>query len=499
MANPVKRAWHWVSEQTTATISAGWVSFTGIRSTFRPFGASFSFWPRHPRAEGTIVNYEATRKLYRNADDNGLGGGFAKPIVDLQVAFMGTPTCSTGDDALDSFLNECIRIYWTDEIQQMMRDGIRDSRTILRLQRPDVNDPLMTLDEAEHCAIEVICPELVTIERDMANKRIIRRAVIAHRLNVVVAEGDPTIGLDPVTEQHDVLEIIDQTSYRFFNQNQNEWMPELESGNSWGFVPLLEVHNEWESYLQGGQSDLEPVIPFIEAFHEVLAQGLQAHRYHSTPKVKFKIKDFLPFAQNNYPELIDQETGQMKTRAEVPYDGREILFLQPDEDADFLEATSVLGDTKTLAEFILDCICVSSQTPEWAFMRVDSGSANSDRNAQTVPFIKKIERKRRVYQKPVQDMLKMVMVATDRIPVRPKISWEIVRPDDQVVVMQAFQQLVMGLEVARARGEISDETYQRMLQPFLPVMKSPALEKSQPDVPAPTLQPQITSQSGKNG
>jgi hypothetical protein len=497
MQNPISSAWHWASEQIT--IAAGWVSFTGIRSTFRPFGASFNFWPRHPREEGTIVNYEYCRNLYRNALENGLGGGFAKPIVDLQTAFMGTPTASTGDDALDAFLNDCIRVYWTDEIQQMMRDATRDSRTILRLQRPDVNDPLMTLDEAEHCAVEVICPELVTIERNVANKRVITRAIIAHRMNFVVQEGDPSTGIDPVTQEHDVLEIITPESYRFFDQNTSEWLDYLGASNPWGFVPLLEVHNEWESYLQGGQSDLEPVIPFINAFDDVVRQGLQAHRYHSTPKVKFKIKDFLPFAQNNYPELIDPETGQMKTRAEIPYEGREIMFLQPDEDADFLEATSVLGDTKVLAEFVLDCICIASQTPEWAFMRVDSGSANSDRNAQTVPFVKKIERKRRAYQKPVQEILKMVMVATDRIPVRPRISWEIVRPDDQVVVMQAFQQLVMGLEVARARGEISDETYQRMLQQFLPVMKSPAQEKTLPDAPAPTQQPQLTAQSGQNG
>jgi hypothetical protein len=66
---------------------------------------------------------------------------------------------------------------------------------------------------------------------------------------------------------------------------------------------------------------------------------------------------------------------------------------------EFLEAQSVLGDTKTLLEFLIDCICIASQTPEWAFMRVDSGSANSDRNAQTVPFVKKIERKRRNFAK----------------------------------------------------------------------------------------------------
>lgn len=494
----IKSAAHWVSEQIA--IPMGWVNFTGIRSTFRPFGASFSFWTRHPRAEGTMVNYEAMRTMYRNAGENALGAGFVKPIIDLQTAFVGTPIASTGNDVTDKFLNECIRTYWTDEIQQMLRDSMRDSKTIVRLQRPDVKDMLMTLDEAEHCALEIIVPDLVTIERNVANRRVIEKALISHRMTMVISEGDPTTGLDPVVEEHEVLEIITPQDYTFFDKHRDEWIDELAAANPWGFVPVLEVTNEWEAYLQGGQSDIEPVIPFIDAFHEVLVQGLQAHKYHSTPKVKFKIKDFLPFAQNNYPELIDPDTGQLKTKAEVSYEGREILFLQPDEDAGFLEATSVLGDTKVLAEFILDCICIASQTPEWAFMRVDSGSANSDRNAQTVPFVKKIERKRKVYQKPVQELLKMVLVATGSIPVKAKITWEIVRADDQVVVMQAFQQLVMGLEVARARGEISDATYQRMIAQFLPVMGSPAQEKSPPDaLPAPTNQPSIVPQSGKNG
>jgi hypothetical protein len=70
------------------------------------------------------------------------------------------------------------------------------------------------------------------------------------------------------------------------------------------------------------------------------------------------------------------------------------------------------------------------------------------------------------------------------IPTRPTISWDPIRVDDQMVQMQAFQQLVMGLEVARGRGEISDETYQNMLRQFLPVMATNQKELSPPDAPA---------------
>jgi hypothetical protein len=457
-----------------------WTAMSPIRG-WNPNPLGLRFWPTsHPAAEGTQVNYDFARSLYRNDSSNNLGGAFAKPIVDLQVQFIGIPTASTDNDSTNVFLNDCLHIYWVDEIQQMVRDALRDSKVIVRIHKPDVLDPLMTLDEADHCNLECLPPERVDLEYDGNNKNIIARAVIRHRMWFVIDPGSPEKGLDPTVEEHDVIEIIDRERFRFFDQNTNKWIDSFGSDNKWGFVPLLEVYNEWDASLQSGQSDLETVIPFLNAFDAVLNQGLQAHTYHSTPKLMLKLADVMPFVRNNFPEILD-ENGRVMDNATISWKGREIFFFQTDEDASFIEAKSVLGDTQTLAEFLIDCICIASQTPEWAFMRVDSGSANSDRNAQTVPFVKKVDRKRRIYTKPIQQLMKMALVINDLIPIRAELSWDPVRVDDQVVEMQAFQQLVMGLEVARSRGEISDETYQRMIQQYLPVMRSPSQEKSQPD------------------
>lgn len=468
MRNPLRL----ISEQVIQTWP--WVSISGIRSSFRTFGTKF--WPTHPSAEGTVVNYDFCRSLYRNSGDNMLGAGFAKPIVDLQVGFIGIPTASTDNEAVDNILNECLKDFWTKQIQEMFRDSLRDSKIVARLSKPDIFDPLMTIAEAEHCTIELLPPERVEIERNFRNRRVIDRAVIHHRFQIVMDSGDPTTGMEPRVEEHDVLEIIDRDRYRFFDQNTNEWMDELETANTWDFVPLLEVFNEWDSALQSGQSEFESVVPFINAFHDVLTQGLQAHGYHSTPKLKLKLSDVIPFIRNNFPSAIDPATGGVIENAEVSWTGREVLFFNTTEDGEFLEARSILGDTKTLLEFLLDCICIASETPEWAFMRVDSGSANSDRNAQTVPFVKKIDRKRINYAEPIQELLKMIQVVIGQVPVRPTISWEVVRSDDNLILMQAFQQLVMGLEVAAQRGEISDTTYRETIRRFLPVMKSPQQE-----------------------
>src|SRR5262245_39808430 len=273
-----------VSEMQQWISAFGWASIRGVRSQFRIWGTKF--WvDKHPTTEGTTANYPYLRSLYNNSGENGYGGGFAKPIIDLEVAFMGIPVASTDDDSLNDFLNDCLHKYWTSEVQQMFRDAMRDSKTIVRLRRPDVLDPLMTLDEADHGVIEVIVPERVEIIRNPSNKRIIDQCNIAHRMLFVTEDADPKNGQEAQTEEHEVLEVITRAEYRFYDQTEKKELTNLAAENRWNFVPILEVDNEWDSAYQGGRSDLETVIPFIDAFHDVVAQTLQAHRYHSTPKV----------------------------------------------------------------------------------------------------------------------------------------------------------------------------------------------------------------------
>jgi hypothetical protein len=470
MRNPFKV----ISEQVVQVWNTGW-PFTGLRSTYRAINKRFWVSAR-PKYEGSIVNYEKCRALYRNFGDQSLGGGFCKPLVDIQVQFIGIPRVSTDDDERDDYLNECLRTYWIDEIQQLLRDSLRDSKTIVRIGQPDLDDPLMTLEEKQHCVLEVLPPERVEIEYNPANKRLMERAIVQHHMVIIQDVGDPKQQRDPIEREIDVVEIVTRDRFRFFNKTDNVDMPELSSDNRWGFVPFLEIFNEWDTTMQGGQSEFEPVLPFVEALNDVVAQGLQAHKYHSIPKVKFNIKSMENFIKNNWPEAYDAE-GKLQPHTKISWRGKEILFFAEGEDAEFLEARSVLGDTKTLAEFIIDLICVVSETPEWAFMRVDVGQSNSDQNAQTLPFLRKIERKRNMYGKFIQELLKMALVIVGDPPVRAKLAWEVIRAEDQVTLMQAMQQLIMGLEVAAQRNIISDETYREMLRTFLPVMKNPTQEE----------------------
>jgi hypothetical protein len=483
-----------ISEMTDGIITVFGSAWGGLRSRFRSVGNLF--WGKQPAYDNTILNYDLARQFYRNdGTDTALGAAFCKPIVDLQVEFIGIPRANTEDNDLDDNLNECFDVHWTDEIQQMLRNAIRDSKTVVRIYQDSIDDPLMTMEEREHCRLELFEPERVTIQRPLKNKNVIERAVIYHRWHMVDEEGKPKDGILAKTSEHEVLEIITPETVEFFDKTDNKPLPELNYINRFGFVPMVEVWNEYDSSLSGGQSDLESVIPLIRALHDVMAQGLQAHKYHSIPKVIFKIKEIEPFIKNNFPSALD-DSGNLVPGSSISWRGKEVMFMANDEDASFLEARSVLGDTRSLIEILFDFICIASQTPEWAFMKVDSGSANSDRNAQTVPFVKKVARKRKMFTRPIQDLLKMYMSINDFELVRPKLSWEAVRADDQMIEMQALQQLIMGLEVAKQSGVLSDRTYQEMIRMFIPMMRNPDEEKKDAED---NVQPALEIPGTENG
>jgi hypothetical protein len=472
--NPVRRAWRRVTEQIVT--AWGPFSFSGLRSLFRVFGSNF--FGDGPRYENTIVSYDVARQLYRNdGSDSNLGGQFARPIVDLQVDFIGLPTATVEDESLDDFLNACLQEYWAEKLTEMKRNTIRDSKCIVRLIRDDLSDPLATVQDNLYCRLVILNPENVMLEYQPGNETHLVKAVIHHRVILIEEEGDPTSGVLPKEREHDIYETITEDEYVYYDKTDNVVLDEFSGPNTWGFVPLVEVMNEFDSSLNGGQSDLEAVYPFIRAFHDVLTQALTAHKYHSIPKAIFSINEVQSFIKNNYPEVLNED-GSIKPQSTINWQGREMFFLKPEEDGKFLEARSVLGDSKTMLEFLIDCICVASETPRWAFMVVDAGSANQADNAQVLPWTKKILRKRNYFNPPIQRLLKMVLKANNFTVSCPKLSWEITRIEDQAAFNQAFQMLVMGLEVAAQRKLISDETYRETIRAFLPKMKNPTEEKS---------------------
>lgn len=441
-------------------------SWGGLRSIFRVVNTAF--YPTAPAYDNTALNYDLLRQLYRNDGDLlNLGSGFCRPIVDRSVEFIGIPSISSDNEALDEAVNNVITKYWKPQIQEMLRNAIRDSKTFVRIHQDTLSDPLVTMEEKEAGALSLVDPERVTIIYDpQFPSRVLQATIITKVAFKDPTDGDPdpTTGHRAQIDEHEIWEMITPEIYKYYDKTERKFLTEWERENTAGFVPIVEVFNEYDSTLSGGQSDLESVYPFVKAFHEVLRQALQAHKYHSTPKLKFQVENILNFMKNNFPDTVD-ETGAIVPNSTIKWQGKEVLFLGAEDDIGFIEAKSVLGDSKELLTFLIDCIAIASETPEEFFMRSEQGVSSSG-DKKILAFEKKIERKRNNFQPFIQRLIKMHLVLGGESPETVEIIWDENSAENVVNLAQALQQTVMSLEVLLERKIISDNTAREALSVF---------------------------------
>lgn len=433
-----------------------------------------TLWPSVPAYGGTVLSYESARAYYRNDQaKSSLGAGFARRIINSVADFMELPRPDSGDEVVDEFLNKCMTTFWNGKLYEAFRDVARDGDTVLRLRRHDMNNPLVSAEEWESCYLEVIPPESCAIYyKEGGDALEIDVAYVRHTF--IEREDNPQdlgrVLRAPTVREHNIIEEITAQQYRYWDETAGKWRDDLQAENSWGFVPLLEMHNEFDSTLGGGHSDLEPVLPFIQAFHDVMAQALTAHKAHAIPKAKFKVNDVMQFIASNWPDAFQHDAnGQpmLETfNGEISWKGTEILFFGPEEDGGYMEVKSALGDSKTLLDFLLTCISIASETPKTILMNASAQDAD-----EMVPFSKKINRKRAMIAEYVQVLCKMVLAVNHMEPVRVPLVWGEITPDLALKKAQTLQQEVMSTEVMATRQVISDATVRRHLAPFITGMK----------------------------
>ncbi len=469
MRNPLR----WIGEQLYDVSRSGW--YSASMSALRTFWSGAIF--HKPVVYGTTVNYELARSLYRNDNpEYNMGAFVVKPMIDAVVEHMGLPLVSSDSPSTDAYLTECITDYWAPQLQQIFRDAMRDSKVIVRFRQPLLTNPLFTSEDRQHGKLELILPEEVDLMYDPTDPDLLLRAAITHWYDVDErTEEEIVSGTMPRKVTHEIIEIITPDIYRFYDKTAGSYLETWQLANVWGFVPIWEVWNEYETELGGGRSDIEGVLPFIEAFHEVMLQVLAAHEYHSTPKAVFNIKDIGTFIRNNFPEAWDVETNAIKPGAKVTWSGRQIFFMQVDEKSGFIEARSVLGDSKTLLEFLIDCISIASETPRWVLMKERQGVMPTT-DAQVEPFERKVDRKRTMFAEPVKMIFKMALVATGKNPITVRVSWPTIRTDELVTKGQAIQQIILALDVAAQHQWIADPTVVKIIGSLFAEVGSPEEE-----------------------
>lgn len=442
----------------------------GLRRNIDALKGSFFQSPSLSVLRDTTIDYETARSLYYNTNLRLSNGAFfAKSIIDGTADVIGIPIVSTGDQSSDDILSHLINDRWKAQLWDIYRIALRDTCCWVRIRKP-FNLPTSADDENNDVVLEVINAESVTPYYDPVTKELIRAEIVSD----VFVEEQPfspslitSAGARVYGREHQIVEIITPQQYLYYDKTLQAVLDEYTIDNKWGFVPLVQVFNDFDSTLNGGSSDLESVYPFLQAFHDLLVQSRTSHTYHADPKVKFKLEDVNAFLRNNFPESFNAE-GDFS--GVLSWKGKDIYLMESTEDVGFIEANLNMNDSVALMEFIIDCICIAGEITVTMLFR--SKAQVGGQTDEMFRFKKKIERKRNNFAEYIQEITKLALIVlTGRAITTPKVSWLPVQDSDALTEGQAMNQVVTAAEVAQRAGAISIDTYRSKIRPFFPQMQ----------------------------
>lgn len=416
------------------------------------------------------VDYRRARDLYYNRNDNyKLGAGFAKPIVNTLSGFMGTPTFTCEDEAaqedFNAFMSGLISI-----MQRVHQKNLVDGEVFLRLVNLNSDTTLY--------------PE---------NKTRTRLAC-----TIIPPEQIPTGGLeyDPVTHEYTAVTILTKNKWIDQNGNKQEYTfrqritptevvvtvegnaPEgvvsSKEANIWGFIPIVHFRNEPDETELHGYSEMEPIEPFLKAYHDVMIHAISGSKLHSTPKVAFKVSDVDKFMKNNFPEAYkDIKDGK---QASIDLQGKELFLLKNDEGVGFIECTSAIGDTATLLQFIFYCIIDTSEVPEFAF-GVHISSSQASTKEQSPILIRRISRKREQVEDSWKLFARMALAMLSKITGKTRqsyateVTWDAVMDRDEQATAQTLYSVTQALSLALSSNAISLQSAVDFLGRYIDTME----------------------------
>lgn len=400
--------------------------------------------------DSTTVDYKLARELYDNTrDDYKLGGGFAAPIINVKAGFMGVPSFSSVDEEAQETLNSFIeanrsKIYGT--LVNSMRDG--DAYVWI------TNAPMES----------GLYPEY--------NNRIMYNIIPPERVETLL---DPVTGEVVVYKITTPMQWVDEdgekkcTITHFLRSGQVETQiegdqpPNVQQGTvdtGLDYIPMVHFKNKGYN-MQYGQSELEPIEPFLKAYHDVMLHAMQGSKMHSTPKLTFRLSDVESFLQVNMPDAYEQiKQGQSPS---ISLDGREIIFLQDDDESEFLEVTSAIGDATTLLKFIFYNIVDASETPEFVF-GVHTPSSQASVTEQMPVLIRAIEAKRDHFSDSFDRLARIVLDLTANTEnmlfgtYETELVWDNIDPRTDNQVAEELNTTITALSTAVSSGLMSDKS-----------------------------------------
>jgi hypothetical protein len=413
--------------------------------------------------DSSRVNYWLTRELYRNTNDGyKLGAGFAKPVINATAGFMGVPNFrhSGEDDAMDAALDDWLEKH-VGRMLRVNRNTLRDGDVWARLvYLPDRFSP----NGSKSLRVELVPPEWVDRRIDVLSG-LLTEVTIAH----------PQVWTDDAGRQHSftLTETVtaktitlepDNTAPREIAEQLRQTVP-----NPLGFVPFVHFKNESEENELYGFSDLEPVEPFLKAYHDNMMNALGASKLHGRPKVKIRVADVKKWKANNL-------TATELAAGAVNLAGRDLIFLEgKDDDVEILAPNAGIEGIMSVAKYLFRCIVDVSETPEFAFGTAVASSKASV-SEQMIPFAAKIRRKRgqdEEYWGEFGAMLTAGISTVENMSVETynvDQDWDEINARTDKDVADTINTVVQGLTGAVDGNLMSIESASDFLREFVPTM-----------------------------
>ncbi|MYL45045.1 phage portal protein [Virgibacillus halodenitrificans] len=418
------------------------------------------------KLDSSRVDYDMARKLYNNTDDNyKLGAGFAKPIVNATVGFMGVPSPKIDDEEAQEKLTSFFEDNMS-KLQRTIRNAGRDGDVFVWVTREDVENNKLYPEKGKRLVYNIIPPEQV--------KKINRDPVTNKPREYILVSTHSWEDENGNAKRTEITQIIG-ADYRKI-KCKGDAPPGIEEGefpNQWGFIPIVHFKNESDEHEEFGKSDLESIEPFMKAYHDVMMHAIQGSKLHSTPRLKLKLKDVASFLKNNFG--VDDPAKFAKEGGTINLDSNEILFLTSDEEAEFIEVNSATGDAAVLLKFLFYCIVDTSETPEFIF-GVHTPSSHASVKEQMPILVRRIERKREAFDEPFKLLCRIVLAMTsDSENIQfssysTELEWDDIDPRDGKEVAEEIKIVAEALGLAKDKRIISDEAAVQFLKKYISTM-----------------------------
>lgn len=439
----------------------GWLYRKVQGEMMRITGTSYSTY----QLDSSKVDYELARKLYQNKDDKRkLGAAFVKPIINSTVGFMGVPHFTIEDETAQEVLNDFV-LENTSRMTRTHSNSLKLGDCFVWITREKRHNPLYP-EKKERLIYNIIPPEEV--------KDIILDPITKEPIAYILESKQEWSDLSEVKRSCTIKQRI--TAIERVVEITGDKPEGIEVGtfpNTWGFIPIIHFKNEPDETMKYGQSDIEPIEPYIKAYHDVMLHALKGSKMHSTPKLKLTLKDVASFLANNFG--VEDPIKFAKEGKSINLDGHEILFFTEGEDAEFVEVKSATGDAKDLLKVLFYCIVDVSETPEFIF-GVHTPSALASVKEQMPIMVNKIKRKREQFAEQWQTLARMVLAMSSLVSgIKYKdytvvLGWDEVDPRDDKALSETLKNVATALKTGLETDIISEESAVNFLAQYIDTM-----------------------------